>query len=302
MLPEEKEVVQETETSQDDRFFSDDEDLLNGETQDEVEDDETVSDEEVEESTEEIVEDSEETKPKDKLSSMTEEQLRESYRNLEALVGKQGQELGELRKEVASKKSDTTEEKRTIKDVLSGSDDDLLAEMKKYEDYFGEPNIHITDSDNWNVYDAQYKMMLREFSLRQAKTETVNAKKVEQDNARIQAYSKELGLSIDETDKVVKLASKISDDGTTTQADLEAAMLKLYPGKYRAWNIDKDRQRINEAKAKVTPRVGSGGEPSITGTVSAKSFLAMEPEEQERVLDGMTDDQVEMLKQQINKK
>lgn len=280
MLIEEKNEVLEEET-------------LDGSEQiDEIDDtDEEVYGEE-EESTEE------KSEPKDKTDEMSLEELKKSYKNLESLAGRLGQEVGELRKRVAP-----VEEKKqyNVNDIPSMPDNVLDNFVQQYEDYLSKPGVNIEDSDKYPAMVVQYQKLIAEKatrgSLNAAKSSVVAA-----DNEKeVSKYKSKSGITDAEAEAVKKFALKISDNGRITESDLEVALHKLYPDQYRKMLFDKDKQRLAKAQTK-TPMIPAGGGETKQTSLSIEKLESLDPDEYDRYVNSLSDADFAKLQKIMNKR
>ena len=280
MLTEEKNEVLEEET-------------LDGSEQiDEIDD----TDEEVYGEEEESAE--EESEPKDKTDEMSLEELKKSYKNLESLAGRLGQEVGELRKRVAP-----VEEKKqyNVNDIPSMPDNVLDNFVQQYEDYLSKPGVNIEDSDKYPAMVVQYQKLIAEKatrgSLNAAKSSVVAA-----DNEKeVSKYKSKSGITDAEAEAVKKFALKISDNGRITESDLEVALHKLYPDQYRKMLFDKDKQRLAKAQTK-TPLIPAGGGQTKQTGLSIEALEALDPDDYGRYVNSLSDADFAKLQKIMNKR
>lgn len=281
MLIEEKNEVLEEET-------------LDGSEQiDDIDDtDEEVYGEEEEESAEE------ESEPKDKTDEMSLEELKKSYKNLESLAGRLGQEVGELRKRVAP-----AEEKKqyNVNDIPSMPDNVLDNFVQQYEDYLSKPGVNIEDSDKYPAMVVQYQKLIAEKatrgSLNAAKSSVVAA----DNDKEVSKYKSKSGITDAEAEAVKKFALKISDNGRITESDLEVALHKLYPDQYRKMLFDKDKQRLAKAQTK-TPMIPAGGGETKQTSLSIEKLESLDPDEYDRYVNSLSDADFAKLQKIMNKR
>lgn len=288
-----KEGVETTEPSQEEeRFFADDElDMLDDGIDPEPDTEEQEPEEE---------------KPADKFAGKTPEEILEAYKNLEAMMGKQAQELGELRKRVD--KPDSGEpppegKAPTFADILNGSDTDLDAAIARYEEYLATPNMQIDESENYGLYNVQYAKLLNERSIRNI-GKKAEAKAAVETNVNIaNQYKNGKNLSEAEITKLKEYAEKrLSDDGRITEADLDVAMHKLYPDKWQRASIEKVKKQVAEAKTKATPRLSGGTTSTATIVKTVEEVLSMDEDDMDSYLDTLSADDLAELRTKINKK
>jgi len=282
MLIEEKNEVLEEETLDGSEQIDDFDDT-----------DEEVYGEEEEESAEE------ESEPKDKTDEMSIEELKKSYKNLESLAGRLGQEVGELRKQAAK----PTEEKRqyNVNDIPAMPDDVLDNYVQQYEDYLSKPGVNIEDSDKYPSMVVQYQKLIAEKatrgSLNAAKSSVVAA-----DNEKeVSKYKSKSGITDAEAEAVKKFALKISDNGRITESDLEVALHKLYPDQYRKILFDKDKQRLAKAQTK-TPLIPAGGGQTKQTGLSIEALEALDPDDYGRYVNSLSDADFAKLQKIMNKR
>lgn len=290
-----KEGVETTEPSQDEeRFFADEElDLL----------EESID---PEPDTEESEPKPEEEKPADKFAGKTPEEILEAYKNLEAMMGKQAQELGELRKRVDKPDSGDpppANKALTFADILNGSDAALDAAIARYEEYLATPNQQIDDSENFGLYNVQYAKLLNERSIRNISIKAEAKAAIETNEALASKYKSGNNLSEAEIAKLKDYAEKrLSDNGKITEADLDVAMHKLYPDKWQRASIEKVKRQVAEAKTKATPRLSGGTTSTATVVKTVDEVLSMDEDDMDSYLDTLSDNDLAELKAKINKK
>ena len=281
----EKEVLDE-ETS-DDSFFDD-----LDEEQDKVEE------EEQDESYDE--EDEEEEKPKDKLDTMSAEDIKKAYKNLEALVGKQGQELGELRKKVTEAPKETKKD-YSENDIPEMPDDVLDKYIAIYEQKLTAPNAAIEDSEQYGVMNVQFQKLLAEKNVRRALSISGRKTQEESNSAVVKDYKSKAGLTDEEAKQAREFAEKrLSDNGKITQDDLDVAIHKLFPEKYIKMRFDKEKERLAKAKTR-TPTIPTSKTDSGTAKLSIEKINSLDPDEYDNYIDSLSDKEFAELKKMMNK-
>lgn len=216
---------------------------------------------------------------KDKLDEMTPEQIKEAYRNLEALKGRQGDELGTLRKKLAELQPVVEKTAYTEDDIPTMPDEALDKTIKNYEAYFATPGKSIDDADNYGIHTIAYNKLLVEQGLRKH-SQALTSKAMASDNENVaNRYNAKLALSTDDLASVKQYAlTKLSDDGKLTESDMDVALHKLFPGKYSKMIADKERERITKAKT-TTPRLPGNATPPTKGVVSIDHVKNMDADD-----------------------
>ena len=305
-----KEVVPDgTQTSEEDRFFYNDpvEDIdlgLDG-TDDDDKEEESNDDEPdgnsqpEEESAEEKV-----NEEPDKFKNKTREEIIESYKNLEALSGKQAQTIGELRKQAQPKEEQLPEGGYTIKDIPNIPDNTLDSIIATYEEYLSTPGKSIDDSDNFGDITIQYSKLVAEKTMRIALNKT-SGKDIETKNAvTVHEYQNKEAVTEAEYAEMIQYAkTKLSDNGEITKNDLDVAMLKLFPAKYHKALVDKDKKRIADAKTQATPRLTPSGDGTGAPSVkSIKEINKMTDDQLDKYLESLSVEDLKAVKAQLNKR
>ena len=228
-----------------------------------------------------------EEQPKSKISDFTPEQLAKAYENLEKVVGRQGQELGELRKKTVQPEPQTPEEK-----ITSMSDVELNQTIDSFKADILKPNAAIEDDDYGQkviLYnDLKEERTLRKITQeRESKNAQINNKQAITEFST--TWTKALGD--DKLQEVVDFATKkLSDQyGNITKNDLEVALHKLYPTHYttalRVAVAEQDRKRIATAEATKEPRISGAGSSSVAKeSISLKKLHAMDSWERQEFL------------------
>lgn len=306
MIDQEKqEVIEEVATSDDDLFFTNepDEDDDSIELEPEKEefadaDDDTDTDEEDQEAQEDDA---------DKLDKMSPEEIKKAYRNLEAVVGRQGQELGELRKKVSpepeTKREYPPDKVYTEDDIPSLPDDVLDSMIKVYEDYLSIPNQSLDDAENFGIKTIQYNKLMLEKSQRMVQKKQTTQSIAAMNKSVAESYTAKMALSPADLAKAQDYAlNKLSDDGKLTEHDLDVAVHKLFPDKWSNKTIEKERERIAKAKT-PTPRIPANASINPNKTVSISEVKAMDEDEYDYwVKNVASDEQLAELEKLINKK
>lgn len=298
MTPEEKDVkTTESELTEEDKklfgnilYGEDDEEVTYGEADDEQE--ETQDEPPVDDTDAES----------DKRANWDVDDYKKAYENLEKLVGRQGQELGELRKYVQEKPADQPPEQKTVDDIPNMSVSELDNYISTYEQAVAEPNLLLEDEEKYN----EYQSILRKLTQTRAEKGVLERLKHEQRMQVIhkstEEFKKENSLTDDETQSIMTYAKRLSGGEEVGNADMEAAMLKLYPDKFYAQIAQKQKERIASAKSKTQPRLPSGNRTVPTGGVTVKQLAEMDDSEREAYLENASTEEVKRLYQEVNKK
>lgn len=245
---------------------------------------------------------------KDKFDGKSTDEIKAAYANLEKLTGRQGQELGDLRKKVAELESkDTSDPAKqdvayTDADIPRMSDDVLRGYIEQYDKYLSTPGIQIEDADNYPIYNRQYTYLLLEQRDRMARksafTETVTVL-----NKQVaETYPSKNALTTEEMHVITDYAmTRLAEDGKITHSDLDVALHKKFPDKYVKLLNDKERHRISKAQTTTTPRLPAGSESNHPKVITPTQFANMSEDEQERIMERMSPTQLESLRRAINK-
>ncbi len=242
----------------------------------------------------------EHAKQKDKFDGKSREEIIEAYRNLEALQGRQAQELGERRKQET-----TTETKEYNMTNLGEWPDSVLEkQIANYEEYLATPDQAINDSEHFGLFNAQHNRMVAEQAKRAALS-VINSKQVKEDNSKVLSeHPAKQYLTQAELEQASQFAiSKLADDGKLTASDLDVAVHKLFPDKWVQLTVDKERVRMTTVQTKRTPMLStSGNQPRTTGLKTPEEAAKMSEEAYEQYLDSLSYDQLTQLKAKINKR
>lgn len=238
----------------------------------------------------------------DKYKGKTAAEIAKMHREAEELIGRQGAELGELRKS----KEIPSDQPKTIQDL---SDAELGTLLTYMENKIKEPGANLEDTFGDDV--VFYNKVLDENRNRQ----TISAATSQQVNAvneKVLAdFKATLGdaITFDQLTEIGRVAKKLSDDGKIGIPDMQAALLKCFPDVYQTVVIDKKKavkakEAENNAKMTGQPRVGTSGSSNSeqAGRYSVESLAQMQadnPRKFNEVLRKMTATQREKLKQQL---
>lgn len=307
-MAKKKEVVVETQTDPDlDRFFTDDPIPAEDQEVETAEPEEEISDpDEQEEEAEPDETPDEESElppsaPLDKFAGKSKEEILEAYKNLEALYGRQGQELGELKK---PKPAEPAKE-YNLANLKEWPENVLDEKIQMYEEYLATPDKAIDDGENFGTYTVQYNRMMVEKAKREAIAHTT-FKQVHESNTQVQAkYPGKAYLTDTELNEASQFAiTKLSDDGSLTEQDLDVAVHKLFPDKWLTLNIDKERVRMTQAQTKRTPMVTpkAGEARPSAGNKSVEELSKMDEDSYKAYLDTLSPAQLDKLQEKINKR
>jgi hypothetical protein len=307
-MAKKKEVVIETQTDPAlERFFTDEEipavePAVEPEEPEEPEEEpESEPEEPVDEEPEEEPEQPEQPPvATDKFDGKSREEVLEAYKNLEALYGRQGQELGELKK---AKPAEPPKE-YDITNLKDWPESVLEEKIQMYETYLYTPSQSIDDSENFGIRTVQYNRMMVEKAKREAIAHTTT-KQVHENNAQVAAkYPGKSYLTPTELSEASQFAiDKLSDDGSLTSADLDVAVHKLFPDKWIKLNVDKERVRMTQAQTKRTPMVTpKAGEVRNPGLKSPEELAKMDEMAYNAYLDTLNPVQLAKLQERINKR
>lgn len=300
-MAKKKEVAPEVQTDPTlDRFFTDDE------IPEEVETDVETAEPEEEPADPDEPEETDEPEeqpliPKDKFDGKSREEILEAYKNLEALSGRQAQEIGELRK---PKPAEPPKE-YNLNNLKEWPENVLDEKIQMYEDYLAAPDKAIEDGENFGIYTVHYNRMMVEKAKREAIAHTTT-RQVHESNAQVQAkYPGKAYLTESEMKEASQFAiTKLSDDGALTEQDLDVAVHKLFPDKWLTLNIDKERVRMTQVQTKRTPMVTpKAGDPRPSaGNKSLEELSKMDEDSYEAYLDTLSPAQLDKLQEKINKR
>jgi hypothetical protein len=261
-------------------------------------DDETTGEETPEEETQET----EETDDlPDKYKGKTAAEIARMHEEAEKLIGKQGAELGELRK-----KDPESDKPKTIENL---SDAELNQVLTFTENKLQESGASLEDDYGKDV--VLYNKLLAESNKRQTLSTATN-QQVNSANEKVLAdFKTTLGdaITFDQLTEIGRVAKKLSDDGKIGTPDMQTALLKCFPEVYQTVVIDKKKAvKTKEAQdtAKITgqPRVGTSGSSNSehTGRYSAEALVKLQaddPRKFNEILRVMSPAQREKLKQQL---
>lgn len=265
---------------------------------DEDEDDEDEDDESTDDDEDEAPEDEKETKPKSKLDEMSLEQLKASYENLEKLVGKQGEELGRLRKEAAENKE------HTVADIVNMSDEMLESYIQTYTAKLSEPEVAIEHSDKFGEWNVQYAALLNERTSRilrkKPEPKKEEAEKKEAYDKHVSEFLGRYKLGKEKEEQLVSLAKRISGSDKVDSVDLELALRKISPVDAAKLQADDTTKRIKNAKEKKQPRLGTDSKDSAPSKIySVEKIEKMDEESRDKYLDSLSLEELERLQKKI---
>lgn len=256
--------------------------------------------EEKEEAPEFEPEENEGIEPKEKTNGREGWELddyKKAYENLEKVIGKQGEELGEARKE------EPKEEKKeyTINDVPEMDDPTLGNYLIAYETELSSPTLEYEDPDRYKLLMKEYDLLKEERAVRKAMSRIHEREAKKAFSTFKDVFKTKYDLSDEEMAAVTTKASRLSDEGIPTREDLEAALYRLNPQKLKASISDEVTQRITKAKSKEVPRIPLGSDHEQPKGLSPKDFMKLSGFEQERYLNDCSVDEVDRLLEEINK-
>ena len=265
------------------------------ETEDETDDtadDEEISLTDVGDEEPETVE--EQPQQPDKIAGLSPEQLAKAYKNAEKLIGRLGQEVGDLRKKVeASPEAPKTPEER----ITAMSDADLDNALAYLKDSILKPNASIENED-YGQDVVLFNDLKEERTLRKVRREQMSTTAEVTNQKAIAEFSTAWGKALDDTkmSEVIKYAKeRLSDQyGNVTKTNLEAALFNLNPALFtksmQMATAEQERKRITEAQAKTQPRLsGAGNSVTATNTVTIKQIEAMDEWERQKFLSKLYD-------------
>ncbi len=243
-----------------------------------------------------------EEEPEDKTSNWDIDDFRKSYRNLEKVVGRLGQELGELRKQAETVPPPAPEKKEayTVEDIPQMDTATLDNFIATYEAKLAEPDIAIEESDNFGRWNIEYQKLLAEKNMRRMTSNNGEEKKTA--NPLIDKYLQQLKLSQEQKDKLVSLANKLSDESGVTEADLNAALMKVAPAEFQSRLAAQNTERIRTAREKSQPRLGTGNSDQAPKTsISLKQLEKMDEDSRDKYLETLSLDDIRKLRAELTK-
>jgi len=221
------------------------------------------------------------------------------------VVGRLGQELGDLRKAKTADEPKTPEEK-----IQLMPDSELDNSIKYFESEIVKPNAAIED-DDYSTKLVLYNNLREEKMLRRIKREQ-NSKSAKTNNQNvITEFSAtwENTLGKETLDSVIDFAtSKLSDEnGIISKDDLEVALHKVNPVIYKnaikmtAGKQEKDR--IAEAQTKRQPRISaSGNNATAVNTISMSKLREMDAVELADLFEKLPIETVLKIEKALEKK
>lgn len=242
------------------------------------------------------------TEQPDKFKGKSLEEIKNAYKNLETMMGKQAQELGELRKAV-TQPAEPSKKHWTAADIPVIPDADLDYVIAQHEAYLLTPDQALTDSENFPAITIQYNKLMAEKAKREALKATKSITVTQANNAVVSNYHGNDAVTADELDQMKQYAlQRLTDTGEITKDDLDVAMHKLFPGKWVMLNADKERKRIAKAQTEATPRIvpdkAGGGSKALK---TPEELGKMSDIEYEQYLDSLSDTELKALKERIRK-
>lgn len=221
----------------------------------------------------------------EKTSNWQNEDFKKAWENAQKLIGRQGQELGELRKKVES--LPTAELKTPEQTIKVMPDSELENSIAYLESVISKPNAQYDDED----YGKNIVIFNK---LNQEKTRRLVEASHQSNNA--QTHNKQIiaefenawkaNLSDEDRAQVVKFAQdRLSDQyGNITASDLEVALHKVFPDQYKQsiklGVTEQTRKRIEKAEATIQPRLSGAGNSQASESLSLKKIMAMDADEQ----------------------
>ena len=240
---------------------------------------------------------------KDTPQERSREDLIEELRNADELIGRQGEELGDLRDSVDDDVSLMSEGE--LLENLSSND----LEAAIVEERTNLQTIDPYDSDEVN---AQRDLVA------QLETDLVTKKTEESLKSRFDAIDNEvlsldmrntlsdrgIELSDDEYDSVTENAGQYLDNGKLTEASFQKALIDSFGVKqvakfYSMSGEQKARDDIKNASGKTYPKVDVSGSGKNSKLVSINK---LSPRELNNALDNMSIDELNRLSERHNRK
>lgn len=268
--------------------------------------DETGEDEDEEDSEDEGEDDSDDESDgdvDDKKKNWTVDDYKKSYDNLQKALGRQGQELGELRKKLkdmeATPPATSSNKEYTDADIPSMPDDVLNKFIDNYDAKFADPEYDFEAEADKRMWQVQYAKLVAESAARRNRPAPAQPAPAVDTHKYLAQYN----LSPEDEAKVVSRAQKLSDNGSIDEASLEAAFISYYPAKYRERVTKESVERIRGAKTKAQPSLGTGNSGSPKGSsISIERLKNMDEDEAAALISRLPYDQVVKLRVQLSKK
>jgi len=258
---------------------------------------------------EEELADEEESEPgKDKAKEWSYEDLKKAYQNLEKVVGRQGQELGELRKKQSQVNSSPDSDPNrtwTVADIPEMPDNVLESFIINYKNALSDPDLPLEDPEKYTRINLEFQELNVEKGVRKAMNRLGARDKAKTENEIIQEFANKANLAGDDLKKVTSLAKRMSETGDVTKEDLEAATFRLYPDNLRQYKTGGGKGPEAKAnKPKVPARIPAGsrsGTPAPTSP-TVKTLREMDERDRDAYLDTLDENEIDVLLEALKKK
>ncbi len=268
-----------------------------------------ASEEDDSDNEEEELADEEESEPgKDKTKEWSYEDLKKAYQNLEKVVGRQGQELGELRKkqpQVNSSPDSDPNRTWTVADIPDMPDNVLESFIINYKNALSDPDLPLEDPEKYTRINLEFQELNVEKGVRKAMNRLGARDKAKTENEIIQEFANKANLAGDDLKKVTSLAKRMSETGDVTKEDLEAATFRLYPDNLRQYKTGGGKGPEAKAnKPKVPARIPAGsrsGTPAPTSP-TVKTLREMDERDRDAYLDTLDENEIDGLLEALKKK
>jgi len=268
-----------------------------------------ASEEDDSDNEEEELADEEESEPeRDKTKEWSYEDLKKAYQNLEKVVGRQGQELGELRKkqsQVNSSPDSDTNRTWTVADIPEMPDNVLESFIINYKNALSDPDLPLEDPEKYTRINLEFQELNVEKGVRKAMNRLGARDKAKTENEIIQEFANKANLAGDDLKKVTSLAKRMSETGDVTKEDLEAATFRLYPDNLRQYKTGGGKGPEAKAnKPKVPARIPAGsrsGTPAPTSP-TVKTLREMDERDRDAYLDTLDENEIDVLLEALKKK
>jgi len=268
-----------------------------------------ASEEDDSDNEEEELADEEESEPgKDKAKEWSYEDLKKAYQNLEKVVGRQGQELGELRKKQSQVNSSPDSDPNrtwTVADIPEMPDNVLESFIINYKYALSDPDLPLEDPEKYTRINLEFQELNVEKGVRKAMNRLGARDKAKTENEIIQEFANKANLAGDDLKKVTSLAKRMSETGDVTKEDLEAATFRLYPDNLRQYKTGGGKGPEAKAnKPKVPARIPAGsrsGTPAPTSP-TVKTLREMDERDRDAYLDTLDENEIDVLLEALKKK
>jgi len=268
-----------------------------------------ASEEDDSDNEEEELADEEESEPgKDKAKEWSYEDLKKAYQNLEKVVGRQGQELGELRKKQSQVNSSPDSDPNrtwTVADIPEMPDNVLESFIINYKNALSDPDLPLEDPEKYTRINLEFQELNVEKGVRKAMNRLGARDKAKTENEIIQEFANKANLAGDDLKKVTSLAKRMSETGDVTKEDLEAATFRLYPDNLRQYKTGGGKGPEAKAnKPKVPARIPAGsrsGTPAPTSP-TVKTLREMDERDRDAYLDTLDENEIDVLLEALKKK